>query len=274
MKKEGLKSYRFGNKNNWRRWAWNQIKNRVDTPSKEIVLYLADEHDLDRPVALSKGFKHYNLIAVNKDKKICEMLRAQKKIAMHGNLAALLLSWENIQTVQPTVIFADLCGTIDTAFEVMFSSLSSFVQPEVMPKVMILNMLRGREASTGMGSYFIKDIRAHIHTKDTISRARALGTLLYSLVGGYYLQFNNTPKDYSENQKLAIARIMEMKIAPRTFSYKSINGCVMDSIAFSIPEEGFNLVPSKHLLNKYSKNLTRQISANLAVRTMRMNKKY
>lgn len=267
--KEGLASYKFRNKNNWRKWAWNQIRDRVDTPSEEVILYLADEYDLDRPVALSKGFKHYNLIAINKDKEICETLRGQKKIAMHGDLVSLLLSWDKISTLQPTVVFADLCGTINTAIDVTIASLSM----KYPPKVLVLNMIKGRETRGGFGSFFVR--RMNKTVGKPIDRAVALLPILQGIIGEYFFGFSSLSKNWTKKECALVYNMMLEQMVPNWRAYKSVNGSVMNSIAFSIPTDLFIGTSEKHpLLNqyKYSNKLTRQISANLAIRTMRMNK--
>jgi hypothetical protein len=76
-------NYKFGTKANWRRWQWNRIVERLAVPVRDaVVVYLAGPEDLDRPVALSKGFRPDNLIAVDRDGDVVKQLR------MNGTLSS------------------------------------------------------------------------------------------------------------------------------------------------------------------------------------------
>ena len=54
----------------WRRWVWNRVAERINLSitgfkrSEAFGLYLVGPDDLDRPVAMEKGFLSLNLIAV------------------------------------------------------------------------------------------------------------------------------------------------------------------------------------------------------------------
>ena len=42
-----MESYKFGNKNNWRRWQWNKIMERLNKPPKDaVVVYLIGPCDI------------------------------------------------------------------------------------------------------------------------------------------------------------------------------------------------------------------------------------
>ena len=53
----GRENYKFGRKNNWRRWAWNKAKDRLSVPVKDaVVLYLPSKQNIDQkanPMKLS-----------------------------------------------------------------------------------------------------------------------------------------------------------------------------------------------------------------------------
>lgn len=61
----GIENYNFDEKNKWRIWNWNRIRERLTCkPRDALVLYLAGPQDLDRAVAMRKGFDPLNMIAV------------------------------------------------------------------------------------------------------------------------------------------------------------------------------------------------------------------
>jgi len=106
----GLESYKFGQKNNWRRWAWNRIARTLLRsgvhPSEAIGIYLPGKQDLDRDVALSKGFLPDNLIPVDMDRSTIESLRKAGRLAIHSKALPVLSSW-NCKRVPLNFIHAD-----------------------------------------------------------------------------------------------------------------------------------------------------------------------
>lgn len=138
----GLADYKNGTKNNWRRWQWNQIAARVRDRRNAVVLYLASDQDLDRRVAVSKGFNPNNLIAVDIDQSKVDRLRAAGKLAIHGELASVCAYFggERID-----VVAADLCCGITKRGAILMDVISHFV-PIKPGGVVAVNLLRGRDA--------------------------------------------------------------------------------------------------------------------------------
>jgi hypothetical protein len=145
------KNYKFGPKNNWRRTMWNKIKERLlMRPENAVVLYMAGRDDLDRDVAISKGFKHHNLIAVEKDAEVVKILRRQGKLAIHANLIDVLAAWQNLQI---GVVFADICcGITPSTIELLYSF---FQNPDLSDSVVAVNLLKGRDSYSNHLRQFI-----------------------------------------------------------------------------------------------------------------------
>lgn len=135
--------YKFGTKNNWRRWAWNNIKSRLTVPVKDAVcLYLGASDDYDREIALAKGFSPNNLILVDKSAAIVANARKAGKLAIHGDLISVVQSWPVGLPLH--VVFGDFCGGVSNRIAVRISSGFS-VFPQTRQCVFAFNFLAGRE---------------------------------------------------------------------------------------------------------------------------------
>jgi hypothetical protein len=135
--------YNFGQKRNWRRSVWNAIKEKLSVPVGEaVVLYLAGEKDLDRPVAISKGFKPWNLIAIDRDEQIVKHLKNSGTLAIKGDFLEVIKSWYGHQEIH--VIHADFCcGLINPTKDLAVA----LVCADFFPKgVLSINLMRGRDS--------------------------------------------------------------------------------------------------------------------------------
>lgn len=136
--------YKYGDKNNWRRWMWNRIVERLPNRHKAVCVYLAGEQNLDQGVALSKGFKPWNLIAVERDVVALETIRGGGALAVGGDFFDAVDAIAKKHRID--VVFGDLtCG-----FERhMISRISNFMcHPNMNETVFAFNLLRGRDPST------------------------------------------------------------------------------------------------------------------------------
>jgi hypothetical protein len=151
--------YRFGQKNNWRRTIWNRIVERLSGKVKDaLVLYLPGREDLDRQIAIEKGFNPNNMICVDKDAALVRCFRKQGKLAIHGDIVDVVEQWSG--KTYPDVIFADLCCGF-TRSAIKLGVLLTYRFPMT---VFAVNMMRGREAYTGdaalLKKYFVGRHRA------------------------------------------------------------------------------------------------------------------
>lgn len=134
--------YNFGSKRNWRRWNWNRIVERLAVPPKDaMVLYLAGGEDLDRPIALERGFSQHNLIAVDRSSEVVDSLRKSGRLAINATLLEVVEVWP--KHIKIHVLIADFCSGLNLiTFDQMlkFERLSIFDQ-----SVFSLNNMRGRD---------------------------------------------------------------------------------------------------------------------------------
>lgn len=144
--------YKYGQKNHWRRQVWNQIREWTPRhPKDSVVLYLAGDADLDRPVAISKGFKPANLIAVERDRKVVQSLRQRRVTVIPENLVDVLDEWPTSPNID--VLFADLVSGFDR--EAMAAMWSWVGSPVFNRSVLALNVMAGREQSAN--SRFVRE---------------------------------------------------------------------------------------------------------------------
>lgn len=267
------KNYKFGQKNNWRRAVWNDIASRITDKKNSMVGYLSGLEDLDRKVAIEKGFNPNNLIAIDKSKKITEELRKKGKISFHGDMQDFLLSWTGHPKIN--VIHADLCGPLNNAaLNIARMAICSISDGGVIS----LNLLRGRDKVSNLLrstmhtyiEYFFEDYELediHLHR----------GKQLYLMLNSWALleKSNARSIDASTNYQKwfreGIFKKEKLNINPQFRSYKSkCNGAmlVFDSIIFN---NKFGISFSNYESDKYVMTETQQISALKAIRTMRIN---
>lgn len=153
---ESVREYSFGQKNNWRRRVWNRIaglagerwsSGLADFGSFPCVgdmrvLFMPGPSCEDVPVALAKGFRKKNLVAVDSDEQACRQARKTGILAVRGDLSSVLHALDEDDAFD--VIFADLCTNVSR-------SLHAFVLSVIIsrarrtPLHLIVNTLRGRE---------------------------------------------------------------------------------------------------------------------------------
>jgi len=135
-------NYNFGRKNQWRKWVWNKFKDSFPHNRKEkIILYLSGPSDIDREIAINKGFDSRNLIAVDTNHKNIENIRKSGNLAICGDLSEIIFNW-NMEPISG--IHADFChGVNDSVINRFMLSLCS---ENVAPGAAICaNFLRGRD---------------------------------------------------------------------------------------------------------------------------------
>jgi hypothetical protein len=138
-------NYKFGTKNNWRRWAWNAIRERVVVPPREaVVAYLGAESDLDREIARAKGFDERNLIFIDHSKTVVKEMRERGNLAVCGDFVAAIRAWP--QSLPLHAVFGDFTGNLP-ARRLRQIGLGMSIWPQCRNAVFAFNFLRGRETS-------------------------------------------------------------------------------------------------------------------------------
>lgn len=276
--------YKFGNKNNWRRWQWNQISKRLTIPPKNaIVLYLAGKEDLDRRIAIEHGFMPCNLIAVDESADVINILRKDSKLCIHGNLSTVIEAF-NDSGVKIDVLVADFCCGLTKNMQPFLELLASNFKNSFNKKAVIsINTMRGRDGGDLL--CFAKEI-----TNNSIQRNHLIFNCFLSFSSQMVVDqmcLNNLSiddfvnkiacynftKKYEEKSAIGKFRhywcdITTRSSCPSFNSYKSKN-IYMDSVVFTYPE---HLIVG--LLESIINNDTKKsIGAVLAIRTMRITGK-
>lgn len=135
-------NYSYGNKAQWRRWAWNRVSERAKH-TYGFVIGLAAENAMDIPVAKRKGFSEKNFIAIERDETSLLKLRNSGRLSIHGDLWDVLGSWPKDRKV--SVVMADLCGGLSGRN--LNGLLIAVCNPALFESVFVLNLLRGRDNS-------------------------------------------------------------------------------------------------------------------------------
>jgi len=147
----GLDCYKYGTKNNHRRWAWNQIiRMSHKKPQELIVAYLAGPDDIDREIAIQKGFKDCNLIAIDADVMKVNKIKQLKRPAICIDIVDFIRNWTGNPPID--IIIADLCSglTRKVAKDFMTSCFDS--TGLASPTVIYINLMRGRDQVGGLYS--------------------------------------------------------------------------------------------------------------------------
>jgi len=137
-------SYISGQKNNWRRWMWNQVKERLPknkTAKDCLVLYLAGRENADLEEAKRRGFLPANMIAVEADKDVARSLRQQGVTTIAGNVVDVLNCWPLEHKVD--VVILDLCAGL--GLDMIRRVQAGLMQPCFVGAIVSINLQRGRD---------------------------------------------------------------------------------------------------------------------------------
>lgn len=149
----GLNEYTGKQKESWRGWMWNRIIERLPDYKPgmkngslqricrdKVAIYLPGPDDIDRRIAMTKGFRNENLIAVD----ICEdRIKAVRKaggVGICGGLQNVLAEWKAKDHLD--VVFADLCGGLNESEKKLWLLASTALNGW---GVFAVNLLRGRD---------------------------------------------------------------------------------------------------------------------------------
>lgn len=214
------KDYRFDEKYHWRKWMWNSVSKLQPHPHRAVVLYLAGSSDLDRPLALRKGFKSENLIAVEKDSRAVQELRKSGALTVDGNILDVALSWP-VERPVGALLF-DFCSGLE--LKIWKRLELALLRPPFWDAVFAFNLLRGRDASSNN------------ERKDFITKHRGRILLSRMLWSGLFVyeKESNTPNALEEDAGAEALLALNKIAAPRMYSYKS-GTLRFDSIVFRNP---------------------------------------
>jgi hypothetical protein len=275
----GLKNYKFGRKNNWRRWQWNRVEELLEKhPRDAIALYLSGPDDVDRLIAKQKGFSDQNLIAVDANETNIQKIRRNGYCGIDLKLHEAIGFWKEPQV---DVIIADYCSGL--TFDVTWALMSALIfSPGLShPCILSINLMRGRDA-------FSNELRGPGITKHR-------GKLFLAYFLGFYESArsvigNGLPASEYINIGYRIAEVGQEErarildritiaalIASESFwSYKSSAGSIyMDSVVFKFRpifsgiDKSIKTPDYGPKINKIGKTITAKLAALKAWRTRR-----
>lgn len=266
-----MKDFKFGTKNNWRRWGWNEVSKRVKNINDAIIIYLPGGQDLDRKVAIEHGFKSDNLIAVDNNLEVVKKLRSEGKVVIHGDLLKVLMAWPRYEP-KVSVLWGDYCGGFKRSYRYF---LDFCIKESFWDCVYLFNFLRGRDAES---EYFREQCKFwDIKLEDPKNRAYNL-LLWRSIEQMVFLYKDKEYEDYDGEKWLDFHKKRMLSLNPSFRSYKS-GKLTFDSVVF---QEIFRLIKDRDSLppvdpgvdktlniRGIDNELRRQVGACLAVRTMR-----
>ena len=246
MNSKPISKYKRGPKNNWRRWQWNRIVERLKVakirPRDALVLYLAGKENLDMPEAVRRGFRPENMIAVDLEKDVVSHLRNQGITAICQPLHEVIRNWPKNDLIH--VVVADFCSGFSRATAAFANSLLDS-EGLALQVVIAVNLLRGRDP------FFS---RSGLH-KPTMHRAAWFVATLAMLPFGDREEASN------------FVRWMN----PALDSYRSGKRLVYDSAVFNFPGGVFPRLSGRG--KDEDQQVARQIAAAKAIRTMRLQGK-
>lgn len=267
--------YKFGTKNNWRRWAWNRIADRVENPRDSLVLFLAGSEALDVPVAQQHGFRQKNMIAVEKDRDILGALRARGVLAIKGDLFDVCRAWDFNRKVG--VVVADLTCGLELNVATGLANLQ--LHPAFADSVFCVNLFHGRE-NTG------KDWRQSMSSGAVQAGVvRHRGELLFEAVLVHLVGrgLKGLPEQTLDQHRAVVAqKCIEWAVAARPvfWQYRTSGSNYMDSVVFHSPVWGIAMAQHGATLgaHKFARSVplagslrkqSQRTAAVLAHRTMR-----
>lgn len=270
-------NYDYVQKHHWRNRLWNEFERRVKCRTSDaVVLYLAAETDFDRDVALRKGFRAENLIAVERDADVVRLLRDRGTLCIQGDLLDVLLFWPTTCPVH--AVFGDfVCGLTPAIIKAFRNAYSRRVFKNA---IFAANLLRGRDASTNSFREIAID-----HYK-LCSKHRGIILQKLSWLHAWGLTHdrykNEGHGDLADQFVTALSKLDEIPVAMdvRSDCYRSTSGQTFDWVVWNNPvgefvpnllyEEAVEDALMKSLRSDIGKEMGHRISACLAHRTRRL----
>lgn len=278
--------YKFGPKNNWRRWLWNRIIERLSVPPKDAtVLYLAGEADRDRDEALRRGFQPNNLIAVERDQSVIAKLRAKGVLVVDADFVDCLRHWPQDRSL--SVIIGDFCCGLTKSLWCELPAACFY--PQANGAVCAFNFMRGRDGHIkGDAAEFRKTIDESWHlSQGPKHRANMFFTAIQSHAVTWTLRHRH-PELFTDDgiplqsiehlmpEVMRVENYLRVNCRPVFNNYRSTSGQDFDSLVFKSPltkvDEKLRIEFRRAIkLEKNHASVVRQISPILAHRTMRFS---
>jgi hypothetical protein len=295
---KGLSAYANGTKQTWRGWQWNKIVEKLcrgrslgPASTKEIlktktILYLVGPHDIDREVAIKKGFSNENLIAVDIERDRVVSARNGGGFALHGGLSDVLAAWPVDRSIDGIV--ADFCAGIDDRFNTFAMALANV---KFTKCVVAVNLLRGRDKINDS----VRNAMLEAIPKDVYDQSKDCGGHWHEFKHrGYFawlkiaghaaealniIRFRDRGEPMSTTDFRETSERILAEMNPVFYSYKSgvqvFDSVVLENSNFQV-KRSFSHGVHRKMLSAVDavfgcgvKKARRQIAATMAVRTMK-----
>jgi hypothetical protein len=240
--------YKNGQKNNWRKWQWNRIVERLESigrPRKEtVVLCLAGMEDLDRREAIRRGFRSDNLIAIDLSSDVVKTLRGKGGIASLVDLNDAISVWRPPPTID--VLVADFCGGFSEKSGMgLINSLIANPLCFSSEAIIAVNMLRGRDGWSNESDWpFHYDKVKHLGESPLLGNrfwyefhcrpvpVKHRGQIFLAILAKYYL-----PLFAPEHLQGSLpCQVIMGTFSPAFWEYKSATN-FFDSVVFRLPHD-------------------------------------
>lgn len=223
--------YKYGQKNQWRRWMWNRVAERTKDRREKKVLYLAGPDAYDIGAASLRGFDTRNMIAVEREQNALRSLRAAGLLAIDGELCDVMEAWP--QECSVGVVVADFCCGMEANIVNRIARQSAHFWPFV-DATFCFNFLRGRDASSS------SDREMFSGEWDRIENPLHRGEMFFQLyVGSIVANSFSAQKEFdgdwnNPSHKIESAFDVVTRLAkPVFYSYRSTAGNqYFDSVVF------------------------------------------
>lgn len=229
--------YKFGNKNQWRRWTWNRIVELLHVPQKHAVtLYLPGPDDFDREEALRRGFSPLNLIGVDRNARSVEEHRASGRLGIHGDFTALLRGWNESRPAH--VVFGDFTSGLQHSY--LTDIVGVMFWPHYLHAVWAFNFMRGRDPSSNwfrdndaikrMSGY----LRLNVSDKHRGAQFYTFFLMRWGAAFRAHLNAMEWPSQQSYDEILTDGLLWQHAwLRPSFYSYRSTSGQIFDTCVFA-----------------------------------------
>lgn len=263
----------YREKNQWRRWIWNRCVSQLAvTPADATVIYLPGAADLDRDVAIAKGFKQHNLVPVERSSQKIRSLRGRGIRCIGDDILVVAQAWD-----KPIhVLMLDFCCGLERKLALAITPL--LMRPHMRNAVIALNLMRGRDPSSSDIRDFARDAMQVIKFPNSadldaidpgINAPKHRGLLLHYLVTLVFTDWiTHAVEKRQKDLPQTLDHCLRKLERPAVCSYRSTTSQTFDSIVFRNPASV--LLPSKLSLDreKPARATSRKIAAFRAWQTM------
>lgn len=241
-------NYKFGQKNHWRRTIWNAISDRLQVPAKDaVVLYLGGKTDLDRQIALSKGFRPENMLFIDRSKKVVDGQRGAGHLAIAADFFQAVHSLP--RSLEASVVFGDFCSGMSP--DTLDKVCGSLWLKNTHAAVFAFNFLRGRDPSWCQWSNAARDLWGS-PSGGTKHRGRQLidwVLLTLTLQTHPWFEYDDrndgwgfsskAPRQFKTGQLGEVigryVKPITQVMRPQIFDYRSVSRQTFDSVVFVNP---------------------------------------